>query len=114
MKTAFTTSELVACTRVVGPTIDHQPCKNHLIDAAHAVSRAVEDLLVDANNACSHPSTRVGHQNYENLNHAADKVNNALDDLIGHVQTGTQGYRRTHQDYVYEQVKLEIIDLRHL
>lgn len=104
MKTAFATSELVACTRVVGPTIENQRCKDHLIDAAHAVSRAVEDLLVDANAACSHPTTHNGQHHYQNLNQAADRVNGALDDLINHVETGPMGYRRTTQDYSFEQI----------
>ena len=39
MKTAFATSELVACTRVVGPTIEHQPCKDHLIEAVSIAHR---------------------------------------------------------------------------
>ena len=107
MKTAYSTSELIACTRVVGPTIDHPPCREHLTEAAHNVARAVEDLLHDAGSACKRTESGTGEQQYGDLHAAARQVSQALDELIDHVKIspGQQGYfRRTQQDYTYEQV----------
>jgi hypothetical protein len=104
MKTAYATSELVACTRVVGPTIEHQPCKEHLTDAAHNVARAVHELLEDASKA-SQRAPREKAENFENLRDSASRVTTALDDIIGHVQVGPWGYhRKTQQDYTFEQI----------
>jgi hypothetical protein len=91
---------------VVGPTIEHQPCKEHLTDAAHNVARAVQDLLDDAGKACARTEPAKGREHYENLNEAAGRVSGALDDLIGHVQEGPWGYhRKTTQDYTFERKK---------
>uniref|UniRef100_A0A183BVZ7 FERM domain-containing protein n=1 Tax=Globodera pallida TaxID=36090 RepID=A0A183BVZ7_GLOPA len=105
MKTAFATSELVACTRVVGPTIEHAPCKEHLTEAAHNVARAVHELLEDASRACQKAPPEKGQEHYGNLHDAASRVSGALDHLIGHVQDGPWGYhRKTTQDYTFEQI----------
>lgn len=102
-QTAFATSELVATTRVVGPTIEHAPCKEHLTEAAHNVARAVHDLLEDASRACERTAPEKGREHYGNLHEAAGRVSGALDNLIGHVQEGPWGYhRKTKQDYTFE------------
>lgn len=104
MKTAYATSELVACTRVVGPTIEHPPCKEHLTDAAHCVARAVHELLEDASKA-SQQALPEKAENFEHLRESASRVTNALDDIIGHVQGGPWGYhRKTQQDYTFERL----------
>lgn len=74
MKTAFATSELIACTRIVGPTIEHPPSRQHLTEAAHNVARAVEELLVDANGACKRTVSGTGEQQYGDLHAAARQV----------------------------------------
>lgn len=88
MKTAFVTSiyfficlllnlnlgELIACTRIVGPTINHSINQDHLIEAAHNVAQSVEQLLVDANNASKYSVSGNGEQQYIDLHAAARQV----------------------------------------
>ena len=40
--TAMTTSQLVACTKVLAPSINSQLCKDQVVEAAKLVSKAVE------------------------------------------------------------------------
>ena len=50
---AFATSQLVACARVVAPTIESPACQEQLADAAKQVAKAIEQLVADAELACS-------------------------------------------------------------
>lgn len=65
---------MIACTRIVGPTIDHSTSRNHLTEAAHNVARSVEELLVDANGACKYSTSGNGEQQYGDLHAAAQQV----------------------------------------
>ena len=40
--TAMTTSQLVACTKVLAPAINSQLCKDQVVEAAKLVSKSVE------------------------------------------------------------------------
>jgi talin len=42
---ALATSQLVACAKVVAPTINSQACQNQLMNAVREVTRAVENLV---------------------------------------------------------------------
>lgn len=70
---AFATSQLVACARVVAPTIDSPACQEQLTSAAKQVTRAVEELLVDAQAACS-KSSGDGKRSFGDIHGAARQV----------------------------------------
>lgn len=65
---------MIACTRIVGPTIDYTTSQDHLTEAAHNVARSVEQLLVDANGASKHSAFGNGEQQYNDLHAAARQV----------------------------------------
>uniref|UniRef100_A0A183EDY2 I/LWEQ domain-containing protein n=1 Tax=Gongylonema pulchrum TaxID=637853 RepID=A0A183EDY2_9BILA len=67
---AFATSQLVACARVVAPTIESPACQEQLTAAAKQVARAVEDLLIDAQAACKRSITD-GQRSYGDIHEAA-------------------------------------------
>lgn len=70
---AYATSQLVACARVVAPTIDSPACQEQLTSAAKQVARAVEDLLVDAQDACTR-STGDGKKSFIDIHEASRQV----------------------------------------
>ncbi|VDN06084.1 unnamed protein product [Thelazia callipaeda] len=100
---AYATSQLVACARVVAPTIDSPACQEQLTSAAKQVAKAVEELLVDAQEACK-KSSSDGKKSYHNIHEAAREVTTALDDLLLHVKTSPRFIRTTHENYEYEQI----------
>ncbi|VDN44280.1 unnamed protein product [Gongylonema pulchrum] len=100
---AFATSQLVACARVVAPTIESPACQEQLTAAAKQVARAVEDLLVDAQAACKRSITD-GQRSYGDIHEAARQVTTALDELLLHVKTSPRIIRTTQENYEYEQI----------
>lgn len=70
---AYATSQLVACARVVAPTIDSPACQEQLTSAAKQVARAVEDLLVDAQDACAR-SIGDGKKSFGDIHEASRQV----------------------------------------
>ncbi|KAK6016411.1 hypothetical protein OSTOST_18106, partial [Ostertagia ostertagi] len=67
---AFATSQLVACARVVAPTIESNACQEQLTSAAKQVSHAVTELLHDAEYACERSHTG-GRQSLTDIHEAA-------------------------------------------
>ncbi|CAD5205405.1 unnamed protein product [Bursaphelenchus okinawaensis] len=105
-QTAFATSELVACTRVVAPTVEHPESQERLTDAAQNVARTVEKLVVDSKEATRYSTSGNGEHQIGDLNAAARQVTRALDDLIDHIQAcpRSQLNRRHEENYNYEEV----------
>uniref|UniRef100_A0A914S8M5 Vinculin n=1 Tax=Parascaris equorum TaxID=6256 RepID=A0A914S8M5_PAREQ len=62
-----------ACARVVAPTIESPACQEQLTSAAKQVARAVEELLVDAQAACSR-STGDGQRSLGDIHEAARQM----------------------------------------
>uniref|UniRef100_H2ZQQ1 FERM domain-containing protein n=1 Tax=Ciona savignyi TaxID=51511 RepID=H2ZQQ1_CIOSA len=81
-KCALSTSQLVACTKVVGPTIYNPSCKEQLIDAAREVSHSVDGCLESTRVATNDPNL------LQALGDAASNVGKALNDLINHIRSG--------------------------
>ncbi|KAM9807576.1 talin-2 [Neosynchiropus ocellatus] len=77
---ALSTSQLVACTKVVSPTISSPVCQEQLVEAGKLVDRSVETCV----KAC-----RSANDNGEQLKQvgaAAGVVSQALSDLLQHVR----------------------------
>ncbi|XP_003372683.1 putative I/LWEQ domain protein, partial [Trichinella spiralis] len=86
---AFATSQLVACARVVAPTIESPACQEQLTEAAKQVARAVEQLLKDAELSCK------DEKSVHDLKDAASQVSRALTDLLNHIKTGPERAQAT-------------------
>ncbi|CAH0404281.1 unnamed protein product [Chilo suppressalis] len=72
---ALATSQLVACAKVVAPTLHSAACREQIVSASRAVSNAVEKLL-DA----APPAAAAAHK----LPEAAKRVTDELDRLLAH------------------------------
>merc|ERR1719422_3025265 len=79
---ALDTSQLVACAKVVAPTIADPQCQDQLIEAAREVARSVEGCVTTCRDVC-----RDDHSLSE-LGGAADDVRKALNDLLNHIKDG--------------------------
>uniref|UniRef100_A0A671T637 Talin-2 n=1 Tax=Sinocyclocheilus anshuiensis TaxID=1608454 RepID=A0A671T637_9TELE len=77
---ALSTSQLVACTKVVSPTISSPVCQEQLVEAGRLVERSVEGCV----KAC-HASSEEG-ELLRQVNMAAGAVSQALSDLLQHVR----------------------------
>ncbi|XP_070178806.1 talin-1-like [Littorina saxatilis] len=77
---ALATSQLVACTRVLAPTIGQPSCQEQLIEAAKLVAKSVEGIVSAAQSAC--------HEDHvlQDLGAAATAVTRALNDLLQHIK----------------------------
>ncbi|XP_076808289.1 talin-2-like isoform X3 [Clavelina lepadiformis] len=80
---ALSTSQLVACTKVVGPSISNPTCQEQLIDAAREVSQAVDGCVEASQLATNDPDLMRA------LGDAATGVGKALNDLINHIKLGS-------------------------
>ncbi|KIH56879.1 hypothetical protein ANCDUO_12936, partial [Ancylostoma duodenale] len=98
---AFATSQLVACARVVAPTIESNACQEQLTSAAKQVSQAVTELLHDAEYACERSHTD-GRQALGDIHDAARQVTHALDSLLEHVKTSPKITRSTEEEQYNE------------
>ncbi|XP_071014314.1 talin-2-like [Oncorhynchus clarkii lewisi] len=76
---ALSTSQLVACAKVVSPTISSPLCQEQLIEAGKLVDRSVEDCV----QACL--SATVDGEMLKQVSSAASVVGQALGDLLEHV-----------------------------
>ncbi|XP_075988130.1 talin_middle and talin-RS domain-containing protein rhea isoform X2 [Anticarsia gemmatalis] len=76
---ALATSQLVACAKVVAPTLHNPACREQLISAARQVAQAVERLVEACNNAPESAAPGVEH-----LTAAAHRVTDELDRLLAH------------------------------
>ncbi|XP_019935613.1 talin-2a isoform X1 [Paralichthys olivaceus] len=80
---ALSTSQLVACAKVVSPTISSPVCQEQLIEAGKLVDRSVESCV----QACL-SATEDG-ELLKQVSAAASVVNQALGDLLQHVRQYT-------------------------
>ncbi|KAJ8344556.1 hypothetical protein SKAU_G00318850 [Synaphobranchus kaupii] len=77
---ALSTSQLVACAKVVSPTISSPVCQEQLVEAGKLVDRSVEGCV----NAC-HSATEEA-ELLRQVGAAASVVSQALGDLLQHVR----------------------------
>ncbi|KAI4872106.1 hypothetical protein NFI96_031052 [Prochilodus magdalenae] len=77
---ALSTSQLVACTKVVSPTISSPVCQEQLVEAGRLVERSVEGCV----KACHAASEEA--ELLRQVNGAAGAVSQALSDLLQHVR----------------------------
>ncbi|XP_069759034.1 talin-2 [Narcine bancroftii] len=77
---ALSTSQLVACAKVVSPTISSPVCQEQLVEAGKLVDRSVEGCL----RACQ-AATNDG-ELLKQVSAAASVVSQALNDLLQHVR----------------------------
>jgi len=75
---ALASHQLVACTKVVAPTIKNSTCQRQLTDTCKEVSRQVEGVVTE----CKSVPQDI---NLGDLIDAARKVGRALDDMLGEV-----------------------------
>ncbi|XP_061132900.1 talin-2a [Syngnathus typhle] len=80
---ALSTSQLVACAKVVSPSISSPVCQEQLIEAGKLVDRSVESCV----QACL-SATEDG-ELLKQVSAAASVVNQALEDLLHHVRQYT-------------------------
>ncbi|XP_072003882.1 talin-2 isoform X3 [Engystomops pustulosus] len=77
---ALSTSQLVACAKVVSPTISSPVCQEQLIEAGKLVDRSVENCV----RACQ--SATEDMELLKQVSAAASVVSQALNDLLQHVR----------------------------
>ncbi|XP_046974629.1 talin-1 isoform X5 [Vanessa cardui] len=76
---ALATSQLVACAKVVAPTLHNPACREQLTSAARQVAQAVEKLVT----ACQQAPEAAG-PGVEQLTAAAQRVSEELERLLAH------------------------------
>ncbi|XP_056428796.1 talin-2 isoform X2 [Hyla sarda] len=77
---ALSTSQLVACAKVVSPTISSPVCQEQLIEAGKLVDRSVENCV----RACQSATEDI--ELLKQVSAAASVVSQALNDLLQHVR----------------------------
>uniref|UniRef100_A0A8D0LAS3 Talin 2 n=1 Tax=Sphenodon punctatus TaxID=8508 RepID=A0A8D0LAS3_SPHPU len=77
---ALSTSQLVACAKVVSPTISSPVCQEQLIEAGKLVDRSVENCV----RACQAATDDI--ELLKQVSAAASVVSQALNDLLQHVR----------------------------
>uniref|UniRef100_A0A4W3IH71 Talin 1 n=1 Tax=Callorhinchus milii TaxID=7868 RepID=A0A4W3IH71_CALMI len=82
---ALSTSQLVACTKVVAPTISSPACQEQLIEAGKLVAKSVEGC-VEASQAATQDE-----QLLKQVGVAATTVSQALNDLLQHIKLYATG-----------------------
>ncbi|XP_036593541.1 talin-1 isoform X2 [Trichosurus vulpecula] len=84
---ALSTSQLVACTKVVAPTISSPVCQEQLVEAGRLVAKAVEGCVAASQAATEDGSLLRG------VGAAATAVTQALNELLQHVRAHATGGR---------------------
>ncbi|KAI1729780.1 FERM central domain-containing protein [Ditylenchus destructor] len=84
-RVALSTSELIALARVLAIIISHPACQERIVESVQKVAFAVEDMLHTAN-ACKTTSAEQ-QKAYDQLVSSAHFTNNALHQLLKHVQS---------------------------
>ena len=92
LQTALATQSLIACTKVLAPTIDSHLCQEQLIEACKMVAGAVEKIVLAAQAACGDDDT------LQNLGAAATAVTEALNLLIEQIKQGVQNENTAQYD----------------
>lgn len=88
---ALATSQLVACAKVVAPTLQSPACQTQLMNAVREVTKAVEGLVDVCNETC-------GDENLlKELSLAAAEVSRTLNDLLNHIRTATRASERAKE-----------------
>ncbi|XP_072515611.1 talin-1 isoform X6 [Salminus brasiliensis] len=82
---ALSTSQLVACTRVVAPTISSPVCQEQLIEAGKLVAKSVEGCVEASQGATS------DEQLLKQVGVAATGVTQALNELLQHIKQYASG-----------------------
>uniref|UniRef100_A0A667YEC9 Talin 1 n=1 Tax=Myripristis murdjan TaxID=586833 RepID=A0A667YEC9_9TELE len=82
---ALSTSQLVACTRVVAPTISSPVCQEQLIEAGKLVAKSVEGC-VEASHGATNDEGLL-----KQVGVAATGVTQALNDLLQHIKQYASG-----------------------
>uniref|UniRef100_A0A7N6AUE2 Talin 1 n=1 Tax=Anabas testudineus TaxID=64144 RepID=A0A7N6AUE2_ANATE len=82
---ALSTSQLVACTRVVAPTISSPVCKEQLIEAGKLVAKSVEGC-VEASQGATNDEALL-----KQVGVAATGVTQALNELLQHIKQYASG-----------------------
>uniref|UniRef100_A0A5K3F0Y5 FERM domain-containing protein n=1 Tax=Mesocestoides corti TaxID=53468 RepID=A0A5K3F0Y5_MESCO len=97
-QTGLCTSQLVACTKVLAPTIQQASCQQQLSESAREVSVAVDGVVRTARNAgqSAHDSPTLSDAEVHDINAAVVEVEDAatdvrttLDRLNAHLQRGS-------------------------
>ncbi|KAL1132788.1 hypothetical protein AAG570_010740 [Ranatra chinensis] len=98
-KCALSTSQLVACTKVVAPTIQSPPCQQQLAAAVKEVMNAVESLVTVCNESCT------DHNLLNQLSEAATDVTTTLNYLLNHIkQIGGEREKETVETTSVEKI----------
>ena len=79
---ALATSQLVACAKVVAPTIADPLCQDQLMEAARDVAKSVEGCVSTCREVCRDDYS------LSELGAAAGDVTKALNDLLNHIKDG--------------------------
>lgn len=79
---ALGTSQLVACAKVVAPTISDPMCQEQLVEAARDVAKSVEGCVSTCNEVSQ------DEHSLRELGQSASDVTRALNDLLNHVKDG--------------------------
>ncbi|ERL88737.1 hypothetical protein D910_06119, partial [Dendroctonus ponderosae] len=96
---ALATSQLVACAKVVAPTIQSPACQEQLTGAVREVAKAVENLVGICNEAT--PNDDLNKQ----LKEAAAEVSRSLTDLLGHIKLASrERAKATVQEHSVEEI----------
>ncbi|KAI5700033.1 hypothetical protein M8J75_013081 [Diaphorina citri] len=82
-KCALATSQLVACTKVVAPTLENPACQQQLMAAVKEVANAVEGLVAMCNETCTDENLN------KDLTKAAAEVTKTLNQLLNHIKVTT-------------------------
>lgn len=85
-KCALSTSQLVACAKVVAPTIESTVCREQLVTAVREVSSTVESLVEFCNESCK------DQQLLTQLSDSARDVTATLNSLLHHINQFSNGY----------------------
>ncbi|XP_072269736.1 talin-1 isoform X2 [Pyxicephalus adspersus] len=82
---ALSTSQLVACTKVVAPTISSPVCQEQLLEAGKQVAKSVEGCVESSKEATGDPELLKA------VGVAASAVTQALNDLLQHIKKNATG-----------------------
>lgn len=80
LQCALATSQLVACAKVVAPTVSSPACQQQLRGAVREVGRSVDGLVSVCNESCN--DERL----LRDLAAAAAEVTRTLNELLNHIK----------------------------
>jgi len=81
---ALATSQLVACAKVVAPTLHSPACQQQLMSAVREVARSVEGLVQICNDSCQDEHL------LKELSKAAAEVTRTLNQLLNHIKLSSR------------------------